>query len=350
MKFQNGSLRLVLLCCVAFLSSGVEAADNSQQGKKLIRVNGADVYESDFDISIGGMIKKINTQAIPDSEKQKQINELRAKNINELIQIKRLEQEAKANNIEISPAEIIGFVVGKAGESFMSAEEYKDGFIKNEGMSEQDFETHIRRIMERESLIDLKFADKLQIDDKERDAYIQTKSRLFDKHVPESVSLEYIEVQFVSYPVTDEHKAQVGGLIDEIHEKAKGGEDFYGLSKQYPQTSVYRVKKGFTAISPASSPFPFAEVLSMGKGQVSDVIESQGKSIIFKVVNRVSSYEMTDMEIKEKASRLLLAGKRRYLLQQYKLSLLNRASVELLDESAEFKEAAQKYRPDLVQP
>ncbi len=352
MKFQNSLLRSVLLCtvCIAFLSFGVEAADNNPKGKKLIKVNGEDVYESDFDVSIRKMIKKINSKGLSAEEKQKQINELRAQNINELIQIKRLEQEAKANNVDVSPEKINDFAMAKAGESFMSAEEYKAGFMKNEGMSEQDVEKYLKRILVRESLIDLKFKDKLVVTDEERNAYIQKKPRLFKKHVPESVSLEYIEVQFVKYPVSDEDIAQVKAVSNEIHNKAKGGDGFYELTKQYPQTAVYRVRKGFTKVLPESSPFPFTDVLSMDKGQVSDVIESQGKSIIFKVVNRVSSHEMTDEEIREKASRLILKRKRRYLLQRYKMSLLNSASVELSDEDVEFKKAARKYRGDSTQP
>lgn len=351
MKFQDGSLRLALLfmACIVFFSFGVEAANNNQQGKALIRVNGEDVYESDFDVSIRSEIKKIKAKAIPDNEKQEQINERRAKSINELVQIKRLEQEAKANNIEITPKKINDFVIAKAGESFMSVEEYKEGFMENEGMSEQDIERYLGRIYVIDSLIDVKFKDKLQITDKKRDAYIQKKRQLFNKHVPETVFLEYIEIHFAKYPVPNEHKAQIKGPINEIHKKAKGGGGFYKLVKQYPQTSVYRVKKGFTTILPARSSFPFIDVLSMGKGQVSDIIETQGKFIIFKVVNRVSSHEMTDLEIKKKASRLLLKRRSRYLLQQYKLYLLNTASVEILDENVEFREAALRHRGGFVE-
>lgn len=334
MKFQKNLLSLVLLftAYVSFISYGAKAADNPED-KVLISVNGEDVYESDFDVSIKRMIREINDSQISDSEKFSQIKKLRADKRNEVVQAIRMRQEARANNIVITQEMINDFVVEKAGESLMTAEEYKDGYLKNEEMSELDFKEHVTRILERESLIDVKYKEKLRITEKERDDYMQKKPRLFQRHVPESVSLEYIEIYFAKYPVSNENKVQVETIANQIHTKAKVGDNFYNLLKKYPQTSVYRVNKGFTTILPASSSFPFAEVLSMAVGQVSDVIETQGKFIIFKVVNRVSSHEMTDLEIEEKASRLLLTARRRYLLQQYKLSLLNKASVGIIDES-----------------
>jgi hypothetical protein len=138
-------------------------------------------------------------------------------------------------------------------------------------------------------------------------------------------------VHFLSYTVSDEHKKEAEAICKIIHEKAKQGQDFYSIVKQHPQTSVYRVRKGLTPYFPENTYFQFKDVLSMGIGEVSDVISTQGKYLIFKAVDRVSSHDMTNLEIRERARRWIFRGKKQYFMQRYELSLSNTAKVEIID-------------------
>lgn len=308
----------------------LETSEN-KENKVLLKVNGKEVYGRDFDVSLRKHIRMIKQKKVSEEEKKRLIKKLRRVKIKEIVSAVRMEQEARKYGIDMSVEKMNAFYDAKAAKSFETAEEYKSGIMKRLEMSELDAEKYFKRMYIKECWADLNVKNLDPITEDFIDAFIQRSTSLKKKHVPEKVTLKYIEVSYITYPIPDDYKKEAEEISNIIHEKAKQGQDFYSIVKQHPQTSVYRVRKGLTPYFPESTFFPFKDVLSMGIGEVSDVISTQDKYFIFKTVDRVNSHDRTDSQIREKARQLIASYKRRNSLKQHMSRLSKTAKVEIID-------------------
>jgi parvulin-like peptidyl-prolyl isomerase len=146
---------------------------------------------------------------------------------------------------------------------------------------------------------------------------------------PEKIRASHILIQVYSgdspaVETAKENKAK------ELVQRAKKGEDFDALARQYSEDGDTRASGGDLGYFDKSTPTMFGDaVLNMKAGQVSDPVRSKVGFHVIKVTERVPAAQMPLEEVRKRITTLVEAEKRRLAVQLLLESLRAKAKIEI---------------------
>lgn len=283
-------LALVLLLSAAGLQAqGIYPGD-------AVRVNDEKVSYQRFQ---GFYIEYRNSKGVAVGARGDQLElltQLRREAMDLLIEQTLVGQAAEKAGIEVDPAE-----VDKHIEDLRSVYNSDDSFrlkLKDDGFTEESYRDHIARMTAAKIFLDRIRIDAADISDAELQRYYrENEARLT---LPERVRVRHILLTWKPLGTQDD-RAAIRKQMEPILERARNGEDFAALAKEFSDDYATKNSGGDTGLFTRGTMVPaFEEVaFSLEPGEISDPVETVFGVHILRLEERSASRLMPLDEIRE---------------------------------------------------
>lgn len=285
------NLKLIcLFILVAMLTSACaiiekEVVEGKEiDGKQVMAVvNGDYVLKSDYLFQVGQVKKalEVNGYDFSGSEGKKQLQEVKEKVLETMINDKISLQQAAKSNIKVDPDELDAEI--KQQELYHGGAEALDNYLKEQGISRDAFE----KIVEEQLIINLlrnKITKDISVQEAEAKKYYDENKEMFKLQSPQ------VRAQHILVKTEEEAK--------EIKKKLEEGTDFGELAKKYSQDPGSKDKggdlgyfaKGFMVQEFEEAAF------SLKPGEISDLVKTQFGYHIIKVLDIRKNLEYKDVK------------------------------------------------------
>jgi len=200
--------------------------------------------------------------------------------------------------------------------------------LKAMGVSELQVKDQIKRGLAIRELIEEKVAKKVTVTDAESKAFYDAKPELFQQ--PEQVKASHILIK-VSPEADDAQKSAARQKIELVQQKAKKGDDFAELAKEYSEgpSNVRGGDLGYFGRGQMVKPFEDV-AFSMKPNEISDIVETRFGYHLIKVYEIKPKKVLTYDEVKEKITERLKTEKVQKEARTYIVGLKQGAEIERL--------------------
>jgi foldase protein PrsA len=237
--------------------------------------------------------------------------------LEQLIQRKLVEQEAKKQNISFSDAEVeakIDEELEKWKQDFGSEEQF-ELLLNQSGMTLEQLKESLKKELPFSMMLEKLFEDQIEITDEEIADYYEQYQHLFQE--PEQVRASHILVD-------DEKKAQ--DLLAQLRE----GADFATLASEHSQdesTAKNGGDLGYFERGQMVEAFESA-AFSMEVGEISDVVESEYGYHIILVTDKVTEVQRSLDEVRDQIYDDLFAQKLNEQVPAWLDEQMNKADIK----------------------
>lgn len=265
------------------------------------------------------------------SESQKQ--NLRMSVEEALAQKTVLAQELAKKNITVSDDDVMAEMAKIAEANGQTLDEVKAEIVQY-GMTFDDLKSQVRPQVEMKALADSCLEDpEMQAEAKkfydENPAYFE---------VPEQVRASHVLIK-VEPAATEEEKAAAKAKAEEVLAKAKAGDDFAALAKEYSDDPGSKDNGGEYTFGRGRMVKPFEDTaFALEPGQVSDLVETQFGYHIIKLSEKTEASKTPFEEAQEKITS--------YLLQQ---QMRENAKIEYSEAEQAFRDAIKQQQQMMQQ-
>lgn len=200
----------------------------------------------------------------------------------------------------VSPEELdaaLNYQYSRAGgqEAFQKA-------LKDNGLDEKEFKENIRTDLVIQNYLNILLAREIKVTDEEISAVYEQDKTASARHI-----------LYLTEGKTDSEKAEILKKTEALLVRARSGEDFAGLAKEYTEDPGSKDNGGlYENIAHGDMVKPFEDaVFSVPVGEISDVVETEYGYHIIKVLSREKEtrpFEEVRSEIEEKIKQDRKAG------------------------------------------
>jgi foldase protein PrsA len=282
----------------------------------------------------GPTVATVNGEPITEGEWMARLRLMAGKNaLDNLVREKVIRQEARKNEISVTPAEIdkkaISLETNYRGQ-FPTPDKFNE-FLKGQGLSLAGFRSAMRYSAEMQLIqekLSEKLGEKIQVTDKElQDLYDQRKASFTQ---PAEVKIAQIMLNFAGVDDASQNKtkADAEALIEKV--KASGA-DFAALAKQYSQDSATKDKGGemdWMSFSPWGPPFDQI-VMNAPVGLIDQPVRSYKGYHIVKVLDKHPQRTRSFDEVKDDLRKRMLEQRRAAEYRQYMQKALASAKTDI---------------------
>jgi len=286
------------------------------------RVNGQDVTKEEFEKMIKGAEANAG-MAVPAERRDVILRQL----LDELVLHTLLEQEAKQRGITATDADVDARL-GEIRQRFQTQAEF-DAALKERGLTLDTIRQEIRRDIGPEKVMNAELAAVPAPTDDEAKAFY---AKNLDKF-KEAESLRASHILIRVDPGADaDTKAKARATIDSVLEKAKAGQDFGALAKEFSQDTGTAPQGGdlnyFSRgrMVPAFNDAAFA----LQPGQLSGVVTTQYGYHIIKVTDRKAERVVPFEETAARIKQFLEQQKKQDRQKAFVEELKTKAKIEVL--------------------
>lgn len=245
-------------------------------------------------------------QEISDGVKYK--DELKKGILTQMIQEELVYEEAKKENLEANQEE----VDTKFKELKVSIEKDKEyaKFLSDNGIDDEFLKKQLKKDISIQNYKS-KFDKENKIPEDDIKKYYEENK---DKYKEDKVKASHILISTVdegtNKPISNEKKKEAKNKAEDIYKKAKEGEDFAKLAKEYSQDEYSATNGGDLGFFEKGKMVPEFEsaAFALDKGQISEIVETQYGYHIIKVTDKVYKEYPFD-EVKDKIKEVLLYQK-----------------------------------------
>jgi len=310
---------------LALLAGGAAVAE--EKTELVATVNGAGITKAEFDRSWTAFLRQ---KGIPEShaEKSGKVEEFRVELVDLLIDQELLYQEAKKAGHEAT-AEQVDVEVTKARGQFPSEAEFEKT-LAGSGLDAKSYADFLLRRITVFNMVRDEVAPNVTVTEEEITEFYTGNQKSFA--IPEQVRARHILIK-VDPKADDAAKEEAKKKIEVIIEKAKGGEDFTELAKEYSE-GPSAPRGGDLGLFPRGKMVPaFEEVaFSLKAGEISGPVLTQFGYHVIKVEEKqggktVSREEATGQItefLKEKKVAEVMKGRLDTLRQSAKIERVSR--------------------------
>lgn len=262
----------------------------------VVTVNGTPIKEAAVAAELEKRIEAMKSrmqpgQEMPEAQKQ----QMRMGIVDMLVQQEILKQKLAAKNITVSEEEVMAKIEEIAKANDQTMDEVK-AEIAQYGMTFEDLLEQIRPQVEMAKLADASMDDPKLVE--EAKAFYAENPSYFV--IPEEVRASHVLIK-VEPTATDEEKAAAKAKAEEVLAKAKAGEDFATLAKEYSDDPGSKDTGGEYTFGRGKMVKPFEDTaFALEPGQVSDLVETQFGYHIIKLSEKTEGGTQPFDEAKEK--------------------------------------------------
>ena len=282
------------------------------------RVNGADIAAADLEKAIRNLEANVGNQ-VPAERR----SEIYRGILDQLVEMRLLEQEAAARNIKATDAEIAQGI-----DQMKKQAPSADAFAKalaSRRMTEADLRAEARQRLAVDKLLTSEIEPKAAVTDADISEFYKKNPQYFLQ--PEAVRASHILIKADSAETKPAAKAKAEDLLRQI----QGGADFAALAKQHSNdgSAANGGDLGFFPRGQMVKPFEDA-AFGLKPGEVSPVVESEFGFHIIKSGEHRSARTVPLTEVQDKIAQALRQQKQQQLAQQFVQSLKTKGKVEIL--------------------
>ena len=247
--------------------------------------------------------------------------------LDRVILFKLLSTEAKVRGITVTPAEVTERI-GQIKQQFPSEAEFQKELTKRHTTMAQ-LEDEQRRDLLHAKTIEAEVAPRLTITQQELDAFYTGNPDQFKEQ--ESVRASHI-LFGVAKDAAPAAKAATKTEAEGVLKRAKAGEDFAALAKQYSKDPGSAAVGGDLNFFPKGQMVPAfdAAAFALKPGEISGLVETEFGFHIIKLTDKRAGRTVPLAEVKDRLEGFLKQRKQQELVQQYLLSLKSKYRVEVL--------------------
>lgn len=272
--------------------------------KPVAIVNGKEIIISDFEKTVATYkesIEKLYGENVWDQEIKKSI-------LTQMVQEELMYEEAKKDDLE-AKEEVIE---AKLKELKVGIEKDKDyaEFLKSNGIDDEFLKSQLKKEISIQNYKD-KFYENTEIDEKDIKKYYEENK---DEYKEEKIKVSHILISTIdentNKPISEPNKKEAKKKAEEVYKKAKEGQDFANLAKEYSQDDYSAVNGGDLGFFERGKMVPEFETaaFNLDEGQISQIIETQyGYHIIKLTDKKYTQYSFE--EVKDKIEEVLLYQK-----------------------------------------
>jgi len=259
-----------LLILTVLLAGGSAVAQGIYPGDA-VRVNNETISYQRFQ---GFYVEYRNSKGVAIAARGDQLGlltELRQEAMALLIEQALVAQAAEAAGVEVAPEDI-----DKAIEELRSVFDSEAGFrmkLENEGFTEETFKTHIARMMKAKRYVDGMRMEAAEVSDADLERYYtENESRLT---LPEQIRVRHILITWKPLGKQDD-RAFIREQMSPILERARAGEDFAALAREYSDDYATKQAGGDTGLFGRGQMAPAFEeaAFALELGEISDPVET----------------------------------------------------------------------------
>jgi peptidyl-prolyl cis-trans isomerase C len=288
----------------------------------LARVGGDAIGKAEFESTV----RKIEARAkkpVPIEQRDRIYRQI----LDQMIDVRLIQQEAKARNIVVSDAEI-DTEIGKLRQQFKTEDEFSKA-LASQQMTLDELKTERRREMLVNKTLEAEIVPKVVIQQSDLETFYKEHPENFQQ--PEQLRASHILIQ-VGANATDLQKKEARAVADGLLKRVRAGEDFGTLARQYSKDSGSAVNGGdlnYFTKDKMVPPFS-AAAAALKPGDVSDVVETQFGYHIIKLTDKKPARQVPLAEVTDQVSNFLRQQKSREMAGQFVLSLRGKYKVEIL--------------------
>jgi len=246
--------------------------------------------------------------------------------LDQMIDVRLLEQEAKARAITV-PDTDVDLRIGQIKQQFKT----EDAFTKelgNRNITLDELKNDLKKEMTVQKTLEAEILPKVNVTQTDLETFYKENPDQFKQQ--ETIRASHILISLDS-KATDLQKKEARALADGIQKRAKSGEDFAALAKQYSKDSS-AANGGDLNYFPKGQMVPAFEAaaFALQPNQISEVVETPFGFHIIKLTDRKPESTVPLEQVSEKLSAFLKQRKQQEAASQFVTSLRSKYKVEVL--------------------
>lgn len=247
--------------------------------------------------------------------------------LNDLINKELIIQEGKKAGFKPHDIEI-STELAKIKQRFLSDEEFQQR-LKQDKLTEEKLNKIIERALIRKKVIDIKIDPTVEpVTDEDIAAFYEENKKGFAK--PEEVRASHILIK-VESTATEQEKANAKSELQAVLDKAKAGADFAELAKEHSQGPSGPGGGDLSYFGRGDMVKSFEDAaFSLGKGQISDIVETRFGYHIIMVVDKKPETTMSLEDVSEDIRRNLHAKAVDTALRKWLEPIKKKATIKMM--------------------
>lgn len=247
--------------------------------------------------------------------------------LDQVILFKLLAKEATVRGITVTPQEVTERMA-EIKKNFPTEAEFQKKLTETH-LTLAQLEAQQRRDILNAKTIEAEVEPKSTVSPADLEAYYKQNPQQFKE--PEQVRASHILFS-VPKDATPAAKQATRTEAEGVLKRAKGGEDFAALAKQYSKDPGSAAVGGDLNYFPKEQMVPqfSAAAFAMKPGQISDLIETEFGLHIIKVTDRRAERTVPLADVSDRLGAFLKQKRQQELMQQYLMSLKEKYRVEIL--------------------
>jgi peptidyl-prolyl cis-trans isomerase C len=326
------SIFLAGVTAVALCAQSGLAADSLFADKVLAKGKGVEVKQSTVDDALIALRASLasQNQVLPEAERPQIVTNLVERMVMAQLLLARANAEEKAEAKKLAE---------KFVEETKKRMPSEDAFKRRLDATGMKYETFLARAEEEALLrkvVEREVAGKITISDDAAKKYYDENPKQFDQ--PEMARASHIMLMTLDAAtrteLTEEKKKEKRAKIDQLLVRAKAGEDFAALAKEFSEDKGSKQNGGEYTFARGRSGIPEFEAAAFAlmPGQISDVVTSQYGYHIVKLLEKLPPKKLQLAEVSARIKDVLLAQETQRQMPDYYKKLKEEAGVQFFFE------------------
>ena len=259
-----------LLTLLALLSTGACWAQGFIPGNA-VRINGVEISNERFNAFYQEYRRPYGINVAGRGDHLQRLTQLRKEAMDKMIEQELVRQAAEATGIEISEAEI-DTALAEISEPFDNPDEFNRR-IQSEGFTPDSYRQHVERMLAAKKYLDDIRMSAATVSDEELETYYRDNEIRLT--LPEQVRVRHILLTWKPMGKQDD-RAAIREQMTPILERARAGEDFAELAREYSDDSATAGNGGDTGLFQRGQMVPAFESVAfeLQPGEISDPVET----------------------------------------------------------------------------
>jgi peptidyl-prolyl cis-trans isomerase C len=247
--------------------------------------------------------------------------------LDQVIDMRLIQAEAKARNITVPDTEV-DTRIGQIKQQFKTEEEFTQK-LASQQLTLDQLKQELQKDMVISKCLEAEITPKVNVQQAELDAFYAEHPEQFKQ--PEAIRASHILIS-VDSKATDVQKQEAKALADGLLKRARGGEDFGALAKQYSKDSSAQ-NGGDLNFFPRGQMVPAFETAAFAlkaPGDISDVVETPFGYHIIKLTEKKPESTVPLAQVSTQLTDYLKKRKQQEMTGQFVQSLRTKYKVEVL--------------------
>lgn len=292
-----------------------------------VRVNGVEISNQRFDAFYQEYRRPSGINVAGRGDHLQKLTQLRREAMDQMIEQELVRQAAEAQGIEVGGKEIDA-ALAEVSEPFKTPEEFTRR-IETEGFTEDSYREHVGRMIAAAKYLGGIRAGVAPVSDAELERYYRDNEVRLT--LPEQVRVRHILLTWKPMGTQDD-RAAIRAQMAPILDKARAGEDFAALAREYSDDSATARSGGDTGFFHRGQMVPTFEAVAFAlqPGEISDMVDTPFGVHILRMEERKEAHLLPLEEVREQLREHIREEKMEAAVTQETERLRERAELEIL--------------------